>query len=139
MRSPSLAPLAAVALTRALAQLCARAAAAAAPAADLRDVSGAASPAQLRAIATCSQLHEVHRSFAAQLPKLPPAAAEVRTPLRAVHAMLCTYHACADCRYVFQHACSHPRTDRACQPCTSDQHRSGPKADANAMCCRQVL
>eukprot|EP00892_Ulva_mutabilis_P001404 jgi/Ulvmu1/11264/UM073_0036.1 len=101
-QSASLAPLAAVALSRALAQLCSRAAAAAAPAADLRDVSGVASPAQLRAIATCSQLHEVHRSFAAQLPKLPPAAAEVlcdaleHVQSHALEAVLPLFRAVAD-------------------------------------------
>lgn len=45
--------------------------------AEARDISGDASPHQQRNITVCSQLHEVHRALLAQVPKLPPAAADV--------------------------------------------------------------
>lgn len=40
-------------------------------------MSGDATAPQQRNMAVCSQLHEVHRALLAQVPKLPPAAAEV--------------------------------------------------------------
>lgn len=77
-KSAALCTLTAVAVGRALALLCQRAAALAAPASELRSLSGAASPAQVNNITLCSQLHEVHRALLMLLPKLAPAAAEVR-------------------------------------------------------------
>jgi hypothetical protein len=66
-----------VAVSRALAALCARTAAVVTGGAEARDVASDASPAQLRNISVCSQLHEVHRALLAQVPRLPAAAAEV--------------------------------------------------------------
>ena len=40
-------------------------------------MAGDATPQQQRNMSVCSQLHEVHRALLAQVPKLPPAAAEV--------------------------------------------------------------
>lgn len=45
--------------------------------AEARDISGESSQQQQKNISVCSQLHEVHRALLAQVPKLPPAAAEV--------------------------------------------------------------
>lgn len=44
---------------------------------DLRATTGAATAAQIRNIALCSQLAEVHRSLVTLLPRTPPAAARV--------------------------------------------------------------
>jgi hypothetical protein len=48
---------------------------------------GGANAAQVRNIALCSQLQEVHRSLVTLLPRLPaPAAAALATPLEALQA-----------------------------------------------------
>jgi hypothetical protein len=48
---------------------------------------GGANAAQVRNIALCSQLQEVHRSLVTLLPRLPaPAAAALSTPLEALQA-----------------------------------------------------
>jgi hypothetical protein len=48
---------------------------------------GGANAAQMRNIALCSQLQEVHRSLVTLLPRLPaPAAAALSTPLEALQA-----------------------------------------------------
>jgi hypothetical protein len=77
-KSPALSALIAVAVARAVALLCHRASALMASGSELRTISGAAVAAQLLNISLCSQLHEVLRSLLMMLPKLAPAAAEVR-------------------------------------------------------------
>lgn len=80
-KSPALSALIAVAVARAVALLCHRASALMASGSELRTIGGPAVAAQLLNISLCSQLHEVQRSLLMMLPKLAPAAAEVRVCL----------------------------------------------------------
>jgi hypothetical protein len=73
----SLAEPVAIALGRALVVLADRAEMMAAGGPDLRAVAGPCTTAQLRNIALCNALHEVHRSAAGMLPRMPAQAVEI--------------------------------------------------------------
>lgn len=75
--SHALCALVAIAAGKGLALMAARVHLLAASGQELRSVAGAASPAQLRNIALCSQLNEVHRSFILLLPRLPAGVGEM--------------------------------------------------------------
>ena len=76
--STQLGPLMAVAVGKAMALMGSRVHMLAASGQDLKGITGAATPAQLRNIQLCSQIHDVHRSFLMLLPRLPLPVSQVR-------------------------------------------------------------